>query len=286
MTINYFVSQYKKQLIKLYPGNEISGIINLVFEKILNIKGHHIILEKDKILSESESEKLQIILSRLNSGEPVQYILEEADFFNLKFFVNPSVLIPRQETEELVKWIIDDHQPFPDLNILDIGTGSGCIAVSLGKNLINPQIFAADVSEKALSVTGYNSEKNKTLIKTIRMDVLHVDSSEKLFQTNFFDIIVSNPPYIRESEKINMHKNVTDFEPSEALFVRDDNPLIFYRNIISLSKKILKPGGFLYFEINENSGVEVMDILRDNNLSRVELRKDINNKDRMVKGQI
>jgi release factor glutamine methyltransferase len=286
MTVNNFVNLYKTQLSNLYSGNEISGIINLVFEKILNIKGHQIVLEKDKILSETKSEKLQHVLNRLYTGEPVQYILEEADFFSLKFYVNSSVLIPRQETEELVKWIIDNHGHLSGLNILDIGTGSGCIAISLCKNLDKPEIYAADISDKALSVTEYNSRKNETQINTILTDVLNIDTYTKLYPTNFFDIIVSNPPYIEESEKISIHKNVTDYEPPEALFVRDDNPLIFYRNIISLSKKILKPGAFLYFEINENSGVEVMDILRDNNFSRVELRKDINNKDRMVKGQI
>lgn len=286
MTVNNFVNLYKKQLSNLYSGDEISGIINLVFEKILNIKGYQIVVEKDEILSETKSEKLQNVLNRLYTGEPVQYILEEADFYCLKFYVNSSVLIPRQETEELVKWIIDNHGHLPGLNILDIGTGSGCIAISLCKNLDKPEIYAADISDKALSVTEYNSRKNETQINTIRTDVLNIDTYTKLYPTNFFDIIVSNPPYITESEKISMHKNVTDYEPPEALFVADSNPLIFYSNIISKSKEILKSGGFLYFEINEKYGVELVSLLSENGFTNIELKKDINAKDRMIVGRI
>ncbi|MFH2143464.1 MAG: peptide chain release factor N(5)-glutamine methyltransferase [Bacteroidota bacterium] len=284
-TINFYIRLFNKELLNLYDNREISGIVSLVFEKVLKMPSHLVRINKDKVLTNSESKHLNEIFIRLIIGEPVQYVLGEADFYNLKFIVNPSVLIPRQETEELVRWIIDDNKLKTDLTILDIGTGSGCICISLMKNLLNPVVYALDVSEDALNTARENALKNDVQIKIVNINILDCESAYKIFNETVFDIIVSNPPYIRESEKSKMQTNVLDFEPAEALFVTDDNPLIFYQKIAVMSIKLLKHGGKLYLEINENFGKEVKAILEKNRYTNIELKKDINNKERMIKAK-
>ncbi|HBS53588.1 MAG TPA: peptide chain release factor N(5)-glutamine methyltransferase, partial [Flavobacterium sp.] len=230
--------------------------------------------------SESELKIWSSILEQLKKEIPIQYILGVTHFYGLEFEVNSAVLIPRPETEELVDWIIQNSKSKAQnsrLKILDIGTGSGCIAVALAKNLLNAQVFALDVSEQALATAKTNSEKNQVQLAFIHQSIL-----ETLDLGQQFDIIVSNPPYVRELEKQEIKKNVLDNEPHLALFVEDNDALIFYRKIAQLAQKNLNPQGQLYFEINQYLGQEMLDLLQGMGFKNCELRKDIYRNDRMI----
>jgi len=214
---------------------------------------------------------------RLKNFEPIQYILGETEFYGLKLAVNPFVLIPRPETEELVQWIIKSQLP-ENCKILDIGTGSGCIALALKNELKNAEVFGTDISENALVVARQNAIKNNLDVDFFQADILKWEKID--WKT--FDVIVSNPPYIRESEKKLIHPNVINHEPASALFVADSNPLVFYRSIAIFAKKQLSGNGLLFFEINENLGSEMKKMLICFGFSEIEIRKDINRKNRMV----
>ena len=238
-------------------------------------------------IAAADAERIESILKRLKTGEPVQYILGHTEFFGLPFNVNPSVLIPRPETEELVEWILDSwrlavggwHKPY---NILDIGTGSGCIAISLKKNL-NAEVSAIDISAGALNTAKENAELNDVEVNFILADILNLKSE---IGSSKFEIIVSNPPYVTLEDKKQMHINVNDFEPHNALFVPQEDPLIFYKAIADFAAKRLENGGLLFFEINENYGEEIIELLNGKQFNNIELRKDMSGKYRMAKAQL
>lgn len=262
-----------------YPKSEIKNFASIIFEKLLNISLVNIFSDSDKTISENDFLKIVSIVNRLQNNEPIQYIFGETEFFGLSFLVTNDVLIPRPETEELVEWILSNSSPTLPYRILDIGTGSGCIAVSLAKNLPNAIILAIDISNKALSVAEKNAEKNSVVVHFEQVDILKNDFT---FPFGKFDIIVSNPPYIMESEKINMKKNVLEYEPEKALFVPDNNPLLFYKRIAEFSKMKLNKNGSVHFEINSAFGKETVNMLKKTGYNEVILKKDISGKDRMV----
>jgi release factor glutamine methyltransferase len=239
-----------------------------------------IALQPDLAFSETELESWSFILDQLKKEIPIQYLLGTTHFYGLEFEVNSAVLIPRPETEELVDWIIQNSKlkaQNSKLKILDIGTGSGCIGIALAKNLPNAQVFALDVSEQALATAKKNAEKNQVQLTFIHQSIL-----ETLDLAQEFDIIVSNPPYVRELEKLEIKKNVLDNEPHLALFVEDNDALIFYRKIAQLAQKNLNPKGQLYFEINQYLGQETLILLLEMGFKNCELRQDIYGNDRMI----
>lgn len=231
----------------------------------------------------TDSERVENILNRLKTGEPVQYILGHTEFYGLPFKVNPSVLIPRPETEELVEWAISSvgSLQLAAGSILDIGTGSGCIAISLKKNLKDAQMSAIDISPEALKTAKENAELNKVDVNFVRDDILNPTHHSLL--TTHYSLIISNPPYVTLDDKKQMHTNVTDFEPHTALFVPKDDPLIFYRAIANFASTHLEKGGLLFFEINESYGEQTVELLSDKQFKNIELRKDMSGKLRMIK---
>lgn len=280
------LSQLKIKFLNLlkdeYPAQEASSFFNLLIESYLGMNRLDFALKPGKELSLEEKEKFESALHRLSLHEPVQYIIGETEFFGLKFKVNKNVLIPRPETEELVQWILDnvaESKNPSNIKILDIGTGSGCIAISLAKNLPNAEIFALDISEKALKTAKENAGLNKVNVNFIQADILNLEAL-----TGKFDIIVSNPPYVREMEKIEMHRNVLENEPDLALYVKDTDPLIFYRLISKLARAGLQKNGNIYFEINQYLANETEEILKNSGF-KTELKKDIFGNYRMLRGR-
>ena len=237
-------------------------------------------LNPDLEINDLQLLQWEAVLLQLKQQKPIQYIMGETDFFGLPFYVNENTLIPRPETEELVDWISRDLtiNECNDLKILDIGTGSGCIAIALAKNFPNAQVFAIDVSEKALATAQKNAIRNEVNVTFIQKNILETENLEQQF-----NIIVSNPPYVRNLEKVEIHKNVLAYEPHLALFVEDDNALVFYQKITELAAKNLSENGQLYFEINQYLGKEMIKLLAENNFATIELRKDIYGNDRMIK---
>lgn len=269
---------FNDELIGYYPDTEIESFFNLLSEDILNLKRIAISQNLYAVVSGKKYERFQKAIAKLKNYEPIQYILGNTEFYGLIFEVNPSVLIPRPETEELVSWIIDDCKDRQDICVLDIGTGSGCIAISLAKNLKHAKVYALDVSEDALKLAKLNATKNEVDIEFIEADILDCDLGNIKF-----DVIVSNPPYVRELEKEAMSANVLNHEPHLALFVKNDDALLFYRKIAEISENILKPNGQLYFEINESLGEPTKELLANNSFNNIELKLDIFEKDRMIK---
>jgi release factor glutamine methyltransferase len=279
LSIKKTISYIKTELKDLYPLNEINSFINLIFDKFLNYSSTKLHISQEQEMSEDLFKEIVAVCEELKLQKPIQYILEEAHFYDLKFKVAPGVLIPRQETEELVDWVIKEESN-KKIKILDIGTGSGCIAITLAKNLPEATLFASDVSSKALEIAKHNSESNNIDLHFLQFDILN----PSLWSDETFDIIVSNPPYVTEKEKNLMQKNVLDFEPELALFVPDNSPLKFYDKIIDFGKKHLNPNGRIYFEINEAFGKETALLFNKNIFTDISLRKDLNGKDRMLRG--
>ncbi len=281
MTLSNLKNKFKTTLHALYPSSEISSIFRYLVKHKLDLNAAEIVLEGNKEVKATDLDFFLTSLNRLQSKEPIQYIIGEANFYNSIFEVSPDVLIPRPETEELVAWIIDDIALLNSnkiLKVLDIGTGSGCIAISIAKYAENVAVSAIDFSKKALHIAERNALSNKVNIQFLETDILNAqDLPEK------YDIIVSNPPYVREKEKEQMHDNVLKHEPDEALFVTDENPLLFYDKISDLAKKSLVENGVLYFEINQYLGKEIKQLLETKGFERIELRKDFLEKDRMIK---
>lgn len=280
MTIKHYRDYFVQELTPLYDVGEAESFFYRILEARHLLKRIDIALQPELALTVAELEDWNLILEQLKKEIPIQYLLGSTHFYGLKFEVNSNVLIPRPETEELVEWIIESQQLAIGDNkvrILDIGTGSGCIAIALAKNLPNAQVFAFDVSEQALATAQKNAELNQVAIKFIHQSILE---TEDLGQQ--FDIIVSNPPYVRHLEKQEIKKNVLDNEPHLALFVADDDALIFYRKIAELAQKNLNPQGQLYFEINQYLGQETLDLLQEMGFKNTELRKDIYGNDRMI----
>jgi len=275
--------QYIRQELKdSYPAEEVESFIRMIFSWLKNYSLTDLILKKDDQLNNDDHDKIFEIVTRLKKYEPIQYIFGEAEFYGLKFQVSEHVLIPRPETEELVDWIIKD-QPHTGARILDVGTGSGCIPISLKKNLPETIVSACDVSGDALNIAHRNAELNQTEVYFFELDILASTQTELPHQ---IDILVSNPPYIRLSEQELMQENVLDFEPHLALFVENDKPLLFYEALALFGQKNLTPGGLIYWEINEAFGPQCCDLLMKTGYSDVSLRKDLNGKDRMVKGRL
>ncbi|MBN1822434.1 MAG: peptide chain release factor N(5)-glutamine methyltransferase [Prolixibacteraceae bacterium] len=269
----------KKELKGIYPETEVQGFIRLIMEKVAGMNYTDLALKKFDSLEESEIIEIEKIVSRLKKYEPIQYILGETEFYGLKFKVGPSVLIPRPETEGLVDWVLKSGLNM-NISILDVGTGSGCIAVSLKKMRNDFLISGIDISEKAIEVAKENAKLNEVELNFLVDDILNPGK----IREKFFDVIISNPPYVREREKSRMDENVLNYEPETALFVPDSDFLKFHRAVTSFASLNLKNGGTLFFEINEVLGKEVADLL-EKDYEQVEIRKDINGKFRMVKAR-
>lgn len=286
MTLLELRSKFLIDLKEIYPKSEILSFYFLLIEYYLGLKKVDISLSPGKELSAKESDLILSALHRLIKEEPIQYIIGETKFYGLTLKVDTHVLIPRPETEELADWIIKDSSESPGLRILDIGTGSGCIAISLAKHLPKAEVFALDISKKALQIAKYNAKHNKVFITLIEQDILNTNVTLKVVEHLQFDIIVSNPPYVRESEKEAMKKNVLAFEPHSALFVNDTNPFLFYKAIVEFAKKYLSKDGKLFFEINQYLSNEITQLLKKNGFTQIELRKDLFGNDRMIKATI
>lgn len=264
---------------------EAKAVALLMMEKVCGMTTTEVLINEPK--GEMHREELLAMVQRIAEGEPVQYVLGEADFCGMSIKVRPGVLIPRKETEELVNWIVEslhsNCQPSTfNCQLLDIGTGSGCIAVALAKKMEGAEVEAWDVSEVALQVAKENAERNDVEVKVRKVDVLSTVNCP-LSAVNSYDVVVSNPPYICEEEKKEMERNVAEHEPELALFVPNESPLLFYRKIALLGCSILAEGGRLFFEINRRFGAEVVRLLEEMGYRDVELRKDQFGNDRMVK---
>ncbi|MES2330464.1 MAG: peptide chain release factor N(5)-glutamine methyltransferase [Bacteroidota bacterium] len=281
MTIQEAQQTALMQLKKLYAEREAVNITDWVMEHITGKKRIDRLLDKQAIFAGSQIAKLDSILEELATNKPVQYVLEEAWFAGMRFFVNEYVLIPRPETEELVEWIALESQKLKvkSQKILDIGTGSGCIPIALRKKMPGCSVISIDVSEDALEVARKNADSLQADIDLLHFDFLNESNWGQL---PVVDLIVSNPPYIKQSEHSSMAKNVLDFEPSIALFVPDEDALVFYRKIAAFSKTHLSPNGSIFLEINEALGNEIIDLYESFGYA-VELRKDMQGKDRMAR---
>ena len=273
-TIQYI----EKELSGFYPASEVRSFIRLIFEHVCAMSYTDQVLRRNEIIDSISKKKIGKIVQRLKNYEPVQYVLGETEFFGLKLKVAPGVLIPRPETEELVQWIIELEKPARP-SILDIGTGSGCIALALKNELNYAWVSACDFSEKALKIAEENARFNQLDVDFIMADILNWQN----YKWDFYDAVVSNPPYVRIQDKAAMFPNVLEFEPEEALFVSNDNPLLFYREIGEFAQNCLKNGGDLFFEINENLGAETVNLMHSLNFCHIVLKKDINGKERMLK---
>ena len=255
-----------------FSRREIISFAYLSIEKILGFSKSDCILNSNYILSDEDISSFEKIIVDIKKNIPIQYVLGETHFYNLKFNVNSSTLIPRPETEELVRDIIRHNFS----SVLDIGTGSGCIAISIAKNS-KASIDAIDNSKEALEIAKFNAILNSVDVNFMFNDVFGISVTKK------YDLIVSNPPYVLNSEKKYMHQNVIDYEPHNALFVEDSNPLIFYEKIALIASKNLNSNGLLFFEINEKFGEQIIDLLLKLNFVDIELKKDINGRDRIIK---
>jgi len=276
-----FKKQFFSELSKLYPKTEIQSFFNILIQYKLNLSRIKLALQPSLKFNISDLDFFQKALIKLKSQIPIQYIIGETEFYGLKFKVNNNVLIPRPETEELVDWILKDFNNSENIKILDIGTGSGCIAISLAKNIPNAEVFALDISSEAIRTAKLNAKENNVTVNFMEADILTLT---KLPQK--FDIIVSNPPYVRELEKKQMQKNVLNNEPAIALFVKDKNPLLFYDKISELSKMYLTKNGSLYFEINQYLGPETVNSLKSKGFRNIEIKKDLYEVDRMIKATL
>jgi release factor glutamine methyltransferase len=273
--INYI----KQTLTPLYGKNEADAFVRWIMETLTGYSSTQMLLNSSQILPDEIFIEVQKIVERLKRFEPIQYILMRSEFFGLNLHVEPGVLIPRPETEELVAMIVESNRHISPA-ILDIGTGSGCIALSLKKAIPEAIVSACDVSDIALGIAGKNAKSNELDVKLFKYNIL----TEEYFESNCcYDLIVSNPPYVLQSEKELMHANVLEYEPHLALFVDDDDPLLFYRAIARFAQKRLKSGGELWFEINEQKGEELMEMLSGASFCNVQIFKDIYGKHRFVK---
>jgi release factor glutamine methyltransferase len=282
MQLKQYKSYFSEELISVFPQTEVDSFFFLLIEEYLDIKRIDLILQPNIEISSDIKELLDKALERLKKEEPIQYILGETEFYGLPFKVNKNTLIPRPETEELVEWIIKEVKKKQELlSILDIGTGTGCIPISLKKHLPNTNISAIDISEEAIQTAKQNAKLNEVDISFIKQDILKTE-----VLSGMFDIIISNPPYVRELEKVEIKNNVLKNEPHLALFVKDDNPLLFYKKIADLAKNNLTKNGLLFFEINQYLGAETVEMLKNKGFTQIELQKDIFGNDRMIKASL
>ena len=277
---------FQQQLRANYPDSEIENFFFWTLEEILGIQRIDFVLQKNNAVDYQNIDRIKKVIQRLRNEEPIQYIFGSTEFYGLLFNVSTDTLIPRPETEELVEWIIETVKQdeylssLSELRILDIGTGTGCIAITLTKLIPSANTTAVDISKNALTVAESNSALNEVNVHFVISNVLELSKLG-----NQYDIIVSNPPYVRNSEKIEIKNNVLKYEPDTALFVEDDDPLLFYRKIGKLSLESLNPNGYLFFEINQYLGKEMVDLLSDLGYQHIELRKDLFGNDRMTRCQ-
>ena len=276
MTTREAILLLRRELSTSYDIHEIEGMTRVIFEEVLLWKPVDIVMRDGEQLPQFFDQRLTNIIGRLKQEEPLQYILGKARFHGHSFAVTPAVLIPRPETEQLVDMIIDEN-PSSDLQVLDIGTGSGCIAISLARALKFAQVTATDISPRALEVASANAAALKTCVRLLEQDILTCRAPSQLW-----DIIVSNPPYITEREKASMDRNVLDYEPHSALFVPDEDPMLFYRPIAAYARRALKNGGRLYLEINRAMAQQVCDTLRKSGLSNIQIYNDFNGNNRFI----
>jgi release factor glutamine methyltransferase len=281
MLLKQYKNLFFDALKNIQDEQEIESFFFILTEYLHNLKRVDIALNPDFEISVAAIEKWNAILVELQQEKPIQYITGEAWFYGLRFEVNENTLIPRPETEELVEWIIESQKSkvqSQKLEILDIGTGSGCIPISLKANLPQANVSAIDVSEQALEVAKINAVSNNVEVNFIQANILEVEDLNQ-----HFDVIVSNPPYVRNLEKQEIKKNVLDYEPHLALFVEDTDALLFYRKIAQLALKNLSPNGLLFFEINQYLGNETVELLENLGFKNIELKKDIYGNDRMIR---
>lgn len=291
MTIKQYRAHFNKSIKHLYPTSEIDSFFFLILEEYIGFKRIDIVLKSDFYIDQESLNLMQVATKQLEQEIPIQYIIGKTEFFGLPFNINKEVLIPRPETEELVEQVIKEVSLIKTYNtasneatnekqitILDIGTGSGCIAISLKKQLPGSKISAIDVSDKALRVAKKNAALNKVNINFIHLDILKTNNLDKLY-----DVIVSNPPYVRELEKKEMKNNVLNNEPHLALFVDNKNPLLFYNKIAELANKFLTKNGQLHLEINQYLGKETIKLLAEKGFKNIQLKKDIFGNDRIIK---
>jgi release factor glutamine methyltransferase len=292
MLLKHYKKHFFNSLKDIQDEQEIESFFFILIEYLHHLTRVEVALQPNFVLSDTEIEKWNSILVQLQQDKPIQYITGEAWFYGLRFEVNENTLIPRPETEELVEWILNSpitQNPSP-INILDIGTGTGCIPIALKANLSQGNVTAIDVSKKALEVAKRNAQSNKVEINFIQANILDVEDLLILLTPNSqlpasIDIIVSNPPYVRNIEKLEIKKNVLDYEPHLALFVEDTDALLFYRKIAQLALKSLSPNGLLFFEINQYLGKETVELLQNLGFKNIELKKDMFGNDRMVKSE-
>ena len=283
MTLKELKTHYLNSLSKLYPKTEINTFFFYLIEEYLDLQRIDFSLQPNKIIENTDILKFEKALNRLKKEEPIQYILGKTEFYGYPFLVTKDTLIPRPETEELVEWILQEleFQKKEKTSILDIGTGSGCIAISLAKKNKNLSVSAIDFSKEAIEIAKQNAKLNEVNINFIEKDILLTKELE-----TSFDVIVSNPPYVRELEKVEIKNNVLQNEPHSALFVSDSNPLIFYSKIADLAKNHLTKNGLLFFEINQYLGQETKVMLSKKGFKNIELRKDLFGNDRMIKANL
>lgn len=278
MTVKSFHNKFIAELLGIYSGEEAGAMASILMQDVLGLSRADVVMKGDENIDAGKLRFLNDVLTRLKNEEPLQYILGRTEFYGLDILLNPDVLIPRSETEELIAWVLNTVNTETP-KILDFGTGSGCIPLALKKNLPKSKITGVDKSQKALKLAKKNARSLNLDVEFLAFDILR-DAPSKM---GTVDVVVSNPPYVRFSEREKMTSNVLKYEPHMALFVKDEDPLIFYRKIADIGKQILKESGLLFFEINEEFGNEILSLLRDKGYENTELRKDLNGKDRMVK---
>lgn len=275
------IEYIKQQLQGQYPDAEIRSFINLLLQKVTGFNRTQLIVNKNTIFSEEQTVLVQAFVEKLKKFVPLQYVLGETEFYGLQFQLTPDVLIPRPETEELIEWIANLENQNSHISILDLGTGSGCIAISLKNIFENASVFATDISDNALRVAKLNGHNLNLKVHFYQSDILKMQPEK-----NRWDVIVSNPPYIPVAEMKEMLANVVDYEPHTALFVPNEKPLLFYDAIAEYALNSLKPSGKLFFEIHRDFGTQCVEMLLSKGFSKVELKKDLSGNDRMIKAEI
>lgn len=278
MLVKKYKELFQIELSPFFDSMEIDQFFYLTLEKFHQLKRVDLALQPNFEITSEENQNWDSVLNDLKTQKPIQYILGETSFYGLTFQVNENTLIPRPETEELVQWILETHPDDSTISILDIGTGTGCIPITLKKNRPEATVCAIDISEKALEVATRNALNNQVDVNFLLRDIL---TTTKLDQS--FDVIVSNPPYVRDIERDEIAANVLQFEPHLALFVKDNDPLVFYRKITRLAQKYLQPKGQLFFEINQYLGDEMIALVQSFGFTQIEIRKDIYGKNRMLR---
>lgn len=277
LTINDIRPYLAGELSHLYNKDEIRALTRIIIKTIYKEEWLQLLSDASTAIDSSVSDRITTICNELKTGKPYQYVIGETEFYGCTIKVDGSVLIPRPETEELVDLIIKENKSFTGM-IADFGTGSGCIAIALARNLPLSKVTAIDISEKSLTMARSNASLNNVKIEFVRADILNLTDPPPA------GIIVSNPPYVRSSERNLMHRNVLDFEPRDAIFVDDSDPLVFYKALTRIAGESLAPGGKLYAEINEAFGESMIKLLKESGFSEVQLIKDLNGKDRIIKG--